>query len=270
MRRLAHVGMYAEVVNARHVRNVPGRKTDIGDSEWLTTLSRAGLLRGSFIPPEKMRQLRLIARQRQKLSGVLAAEKNRMHKVLTDGGIRLGVVVSDIHGQSARAMVKALIAGKATIDVLQLLCTIPGIDITGAAMLLVEIETDMSAFGSASRLASWVGICPGNNESAGKRKTGRTQKGNRYVRRLLCECAHAASRTTSVFRAKYTSPAIRPGHKRERQALAHKLLRTCYFMISRDDCYRDSTVDFEAMAVKRNAPSWIRALKTYGYIPAQA
>ena len=329
---LEHVGIYAKVVNARHVKNVPGRKTDVCDAEWLASLSRAGLLRGSFIPPEKMRELRLVARQRQKLSSMLASEKNRLHKVLTDGGIRLGVVVSDIHGRSARAMVKALIRGQTPHEVLQyaskrlkaprqeildavqgelsechifvlteimrhieelearianfdaklldglkeerpilqLLCTIPGIDTMAAAMLLVEIGTDMRVFGSAERLASWVGLCPGNNESAGKRKTGRTRKGNRYVRRLLCECAHAASRTTSVFKSKYTSLAIRRGHKRAIIALAHKLLRTCYFMIRRGDYYRDSTVDYEAMAVKRNAPRWIKALKAYGYIPKQA
>ncbi len=270
------MGIYARVVNARHVKNVPGRKTDIGDAQWLAMLSRAGLLRGSFVPPEKMRQLRLISRQRQKLVSMLSAEKNRLHKVLTDGGIRLGVVVSDVHGQSARAMVNALIEGQPAHDVLklasnrlkapradilealqgelsehhrfvlnelmqhiqdleariarfdaqllaglekektvlQLLQTIPGVDLIGAAMLLVEIGTDMTVFGSADRLASWVGICPGNNESAGKRKSGRTRKGNPYVRRLLCECAHAASRTRSVFQAKYTSLAIRRGHQR--------------------------------------------------------
>ncbi len=329
---LEHVGIYAKVVNARHVKNVPGRKTDIGDAQWLAMLSRAGLLRGSFVPPEKMRQLRLLARQRQKLVSMLAAEKNRLHKVLTDGGIRLGVVVRDVHGQSARAMVKALLAGQLPHDVLQfaskrlktprteildalhgelsdnhlfvlselmfhiesieacicrfdtqlleglekeqpvlqLLQTIPGIDLIGAAMLLVEIGTDMSAFGSADRLASWVGVCPGNNESAGKRKSGRTRKGNPYVRRLLCECAHAASRTKSVFQAKYASLSIRRGHKRAIIALAHKLLRTCYFMISRGEHYRDSTVDYEQMAVKRNAPRWIKALKKFGYIPQPA
>ena len=325
---LEHVGIYAKVVNARHVKNVPGRKTDIGDAQWLAMLSRAGLLRGSFVPPEKMRQLRLISRQRQKLVSMLASEKNRLHKILNDGGIRLGVVVSDVHGQSARAMTKALIDGQQPQDVLklaskrlkkpraeilealhgelsdnhrfalnelmshieyleeriarfdarlltgleeeqpvlQLLQTIPGIDLIGAAMLLVEIGTDMSVFGSADRLASWVGICPGNNESAGKRKSGRTRKGNSYVRHLLCECAHAASRTTSVFQTKYKSLAIRRGHKRAIVALAHKLLRTCYFMISRGEYYRDSTIDYEAMAVKRNAPRWIKALKKFGYI----
>ncbi len=117
---LEAVGIRAKVVNARHVKQVPGRKTDIGDAQWLAMLARAGLLRGSFVPPAKLRELRLIARQRQKLVGLAASEKNRLHQVLTDGGIRLGVVVSDIHGQSARAMVKALIQGAAPNEVLQL------------------------------------------------------------------------------------------------------------------------------------------------------
>jgi transposase len=99
-------GAFKTVVNARHVKQVPGRKTDVGDAQWLATLARAGLLRGSFVPPAKLRELRVISRQRQKWVSLLAAEKNRMHKVLTDAGIRLGVVVSDIHGQSARAMIK--------------------------------------------------------------------------------------------------------------------------------------------------------------------
>ena len=109
---LEAAGIRAKVVNARHVKHVPGRKTDVGDAHWLATLARAGLLRGSFVPPAKLRELRLIARQRQKLVGQLASEKNRLHKVLTDGGVRLGVVVSDLHGKSARAMVKAIIAGQ--------------------------------------------------------------------------------------------------------------------------------------------------------------
>jgi transposase len=117
---LEAAGIRAKVVNARHVKQVPGRKTDIGDAQWLAMLSRAGLLRGSFVPPAKLRELRLIARQRQKLVGLLASEKNRLHKVLTDGGIRLGVVVSDVYGQSARAMIKALIQGAAPHEVLQL------------------------------------------------------------------------------------------------------------------------------------------------------
>ena len=322
----------ALVVNARHVKNVPGRKTDIGDAQWLATLARAGLLRGSFIPPALLRELRLIARQRQKLVGQLASEKNRLHKVLTDGGIRLGVVVSDLHGQSARAMVKAIVAGKPSHEVLDcaskrlkasreelfdavqgeltashrfvldelmhhveeiearigrfdlrlldgldgernaltLLQTLPGVDLIGAAMLLVEIGSDMDAFGSADRLASWVGICPGNNESAGKRKSGRVRKGNLYVRRLLCEFAHAASRTTSVFKSKFQALIIRRGHKRSIVALAHKLLRTMFFMLKRGEHYRDCATDYEALSVQRNAPRWIKALTRFGFIPATA
>jgi transposase len=330
---LEAVGIRAKVVNARHVKNVPGRKTDISDAQWLATLARAGLLRGSFVPPAKLRQLRLIARQRQKLVSQLAAEKNRLHKVLTDCGIRLGVVVSDIHGQSARAMIKAIIAGQAPHEVvklasgrlkasreelfdalqgeltashrfvlgelmdhieeleariarfdarlldelqsernmLALLQTIPGIDLMGAAMLLVEIGTDMEVFGSAERLASWVGICPGNNESAGKRKSGRVRKGNPYVRRLLCEFAHAASRTTSVFKSKFQSLVVRRGYKRAIIAIAHKILRTIFFILARREHYRDSATDYEALSVQRNAPRWIKALIKFGFItPANA
>jgi transposase len=329
---LEAVGIRGQVVNARHVKNVPGRKTDVGDAQWLATLARAGLLRGSFVPPMLLRELRLISRQRQKLVGQLASEKNRLHKVLTDGGIRLGVVVSDLHGQSARAMVKAIILGQAPHEVLQfasrrlkasreeifdalqgeltdshrfvldelmrhieeigariarfdarlldglkderntlaLLQTLPGVDLIGAAMLLVEIGADMDAFGSADRLASWVGICPGNNESAGRRKSGRVRKGNLYVRRLLCEFAHAASRTKSVFQSKFKSLIVRRGHKRAIVALAHKILRTIFFMIKRREHYRDSATDYEALSVQRNAPRWIKALTRFGFIPAVA
>ena len=325
---LEAVGIRAKVVNARHVKNVPGRKTDVGDAHWLASLARAGLLRGSFVPPAKLRELRLIARQRQKLVGQLASEKNRLHKVLTDSGVRLGVVVSDLHGRSARAMVKAIIAGQPPREVLKLasarlkasreeifdalqgeltashcfvldelmrhieeteariarfdarllaeleserntlalLQTIPGVDLIGAAMLLSEIGTEMDAFGSADRLASWIGICPGNNESAGKRKSGQLRKGNLYVRRLLCEFAHAASRTTSVFKSKFQSLVVRRGYKRAIIAIGHKILRTIFFMLKRREHYRDSTTDYEALSVQRNAPRWIKALTKFGFI----
>ncbi len=142
----------------------------------------------------------------------------------------------------------------------------PGVDLIGAAMLLVEIGTDMTAFGSADRLASWVGVCPGNNESAGKRKSGRVRKGNLYVRRLLCKFAHAASRTRSVFKTKFQALTMRRGHKRAIIAIAHKLLRTIFFMLKRGTHYRDSATDPEALSVQRNAPRWIKALTKYGFI----
>jgi transposase len=325
---LEKYGIRATVVNARHVKQVPGRKTDVGDAQWLATLARAGLLRGSFVPPARMRELRVVARQRVKLKQELSRSKNRFHKILADAGVRLGTVVSDLHGQSARAMLKKLLegatpqqavrhaskrlkAGKKELagalegeltqshlfvlqdlleriedlegricrydeylleqlepehNLLTLLQTIPGVDLIGAALLLVEIGSDMTVFGSADRLASWVGICPGNNESAGKHKSGRIRKGNTYARRVLCEFAHAAVRTPSAFKAKFQSLMPRRGYKRAIIAIAHKILRTIFYMISRNEPYRDSTVDFEALYVKRNAPRWIRMLVKFGYI----
>jgi len=327
---LEKVGIAASVVNARHVKNVPGRKTDVADAQWLATLARAGLLRGSFIPEAHMRHLRLIARHRQKLGGMLASEKNRLHKVLSDAGVRLGVLVSDVHGQAARAMVKALIAGQSLPQVLDkagrlrasreelfealqpeelsashlfvldelmkhieelearmgrfeqqllgelspwqaqlvLLQTIPGIDIMGAAMLLVEISADMQSFGSAQRLASWVGICPGNNESAGKRKSGKTRKGNAWVRRLLCEFAQAASRSRCALKDKFAALGIRKGHKKSIVALAHKMLRIIFAVLKTNQPYRDTVVDYEALSVQRNAPRWLKMLIKHGYVPA--
>jgi len=329
---LENVGILAWVVNARHVKNVPGRKTDVADAHWLATLARAGLLRQSFIPPADIRHLRLIARQRQKIGGMLASEKNRLHKLLADAGIRLNVLVSDIHGQAGRAMVKALIDGQSVpavlnlagrlrasreqlFDALQpeelsvhhvfvlkevmahieelearmirfeqaliqgldgwrphliLLQTIPGIDLMGAAMLLVEIGTDMASFGCAEKLASWVGICPGNNESAGKRKSGKTRKGNAWVRRLLCEFAQAASRSRCAFKEKFAALSIRKGHKKSIVALAHKMLRTVFAILKSNTPYRDTVIDYEALTVQRNAPRWIKMLVKHGFMPATA
>lgn len=118
---------------------------------------------------------------------------------------------------------------------------------------------------------SSIGICPGNNESAGKRKSGHVRKGNLYVRRLLCEFAHAASRTTSVFKSKFQSLIVRRGYKRAIIAIGHKILRTIFFMLKRREHYRDSTTDYEALSVQRNAPRWIKALTKFGFItPARA
>jgi transposase len=329
---LETAGIPALVVNAFHVRNVPGRKTDVKDSEWLAQLARFGLLRGSFIPPKDLRELRLVSRYRRKLTASLAGEKNRLHKLLDDAGIRLGGIVADINGVCARKMVEGLIAGgtpeqlcalgkgklKASPELLQaamdgelsarhrlvlhavldhvgflerqlieldrylitamkpyawawrLLQTIPGIDQIAAAMILIEISDNLSRFGSAARLSSWSALCPGNNESAGKRKSGKTRHGNPIVRYLLCECANAARRTQTMFGAKYKSLVIRRGHKKTIIALAHKLIRTIYFVLTRRQPFRDSSFDYEAASVAKNAPRWIKALKKYGYWPKPA
>lgn len=327
---LEKAGIYARVVNARHVKTVPGRKTDIQDAHWLAMLSRSGLLNGSFIPPQRLREARLLSRQRQKLVSQRSAEKHRMHKLVVDAGIRLSVVISDLNGRSGRQMIRGLIRGesidqllsyadkrlKATqeelrdalegdlsdghrftlrqilahIDhldaqitafdqqlliqladyrpALQLLTTLPGIDETSAALLLAEIGDNMDVFGCADKIASWVGLCPGNNESAGKRKSGKTRKGNYWVRRILCECAQAARRTRCQFKAKYEAIAARRGSKKAIIAIAHKLLRIVFAMLKTGECYRDPQVDYQKLAVRNNAPRWIKMLKKYGYLPA--
>lgn len=325
---LEYHGLNLAVVNARHVKQVPGRKTDINDAQWLAILARSGLLRGGFVPPQQFREYRLIARQLQKLTDIAAGEKNRLQKVLTDAGIRLSVVVSDVYGKSAKAMIMGLLDGKtpeqlldyadprlkatpdelrdalegdlsdshrfvirelmAHIDelearigrfrqtllshlspyqaILNNLQTLPGIDELSAALLLVEIGDDMSAFGSPAKLASWAGVCPGQNESAGKRKSARARKGNPYLRRILCEAANAASRTRCSLQEKFKSLMIRRGRKRAIFAIAHKLLKIVFLLIQRGDYYRDAATDYEALTVQRNAPRWIKKLIQYGYI----
>lgn len=326
---LETAGIPAHVVNARHVKNVPGRKTDLTDSEWLAQLGRFGLVRPSFIPPKDLRELRLVSRYRQKLSQMQASEKNRLHKLLDDAGIKLGAVVADIDGVSARAMIEGLIAGKpieqlaemakgvmrkkrdvlelslegeltarhrlvlehvqahnryleaelAKLDAYlieamapyreywQLLQTIPGIDQIAAAMILIEIGDDLSAFANAKHLASWAALCPGNHESAGKRKTGKTRKGNHAIRYLLCEAANAARRTKGALHEKYQSLVARQGHKKAIIAVAHQILRTIYVLFTRRQAYRDSGFDYQAALVKKNAPRWIKVLKQFGYWP---
>jgi len=221
------------VVNARHIKNVPGRKTDVSDSEWLAELARCGLLKPSFVPPKDFREIRMLTRYRKKVIGMLGSEKNRLHKILESAGIKLGAVVSDIDGVSAREMIAAIIKESHTPEQIaqmargrlrskeddlikslkgrlsdrhlfllkkiqdhmkwlenhingidgqvekamipykeewQLLQTIPGVDKISAAMLLSEIGVNMDCFGNKDRLSSWAGMCPGNNQSASKKK----------------------------------------------------------------------------------------------------
>jgi transposase len=318
------------VVNAHFIKHVPGRKTDMLDSEWLAVLARFGLVRGSFIPPRDLRELRLISRYRRKLSAMCASQVNRLHKMLEDGGIKLGAVVSDIQGVSARAMVRGLIEGQSPAMLLshaggalkgktedlaaslegelsarhlyvlgklsesiefeqrklaevdeyllkamqpyawahQLLQTIPGIDEIAAALILIEIGDDMDRFGSPERLACWAALSPGNNESAGKRKSGRTRHGNNAIRYILCECANAARMTKSTLASKYRSLTVRKSHKKAIVALAHKMIRLIYILMSRREPYMDQAIDYAAMSAKKNAPRWIKQLKAIGKWPA--
>ena len=309
---------------------MPGRKTDTADSEWLAVLARLGLVKASFIPPKDLRELRLVSRYRRKLNAMRASELNRLHKILDDGGIKLGGVVSDIDGVSARAMVTALIAGQsieqmlglargklkqrreelgasldgdlsarhlfvlghieAHIETLQreiaeidsymlgalqpyawaheLLQTIPGIDEIAAALILIEIGDDMARFGRAQSLACWAALSPGNDESAGKRKSGRTAHGNSVIRSILCECANAARMTKSTLAAKYRSLMVRKSHKKSIIAVAHKMIRLIYLMLSRRLPYIDQAIDYAAMSARKNAPRWIKQLKCIGRWPS--
>jgi len=329
---LERAGINAWVVNAHFIKHVPGRKTDMADSEWLAVLARFGLVRASFIPPQDLRELRLVSRYRRKLNAMRASELNRLHKFLDDAGIKLGAVVSDINGVSAREMVQGLIEGQA-IDTLlghargvlkrknealaaslegdlsarhlfvlkhihahlgalqrelaeideyllqamqpyawahALLQTIPGIDEIAAALILIEIGEDMARFGSPERLASWAALCPGNNESAGKRKSGRTRHGNNVIRYILCECANAARMTKSTLAAKYRSLMVRKSHKKAIVAIAHKMIRVIYLLLTRKQPYLDQHIDYAAMSAKKNAPRWIKQLKAIGKWPSKS
>lgn len=326
---IERAGINAWVVNAHRVKHVPGRKTDISDSQWLAVLARFGLVRASFIPPQDLRELRLLSRYRRKLATMHASEVNRLHKILDDAGIKLGGVVSDINGVSAREMVAGLIKGvgieqlldmtrgalkfkhddlqaaldgdltsrhmfvlrhlHAHIDTLQrelaeldayilgamvpyqwahrLLQTIPGIDQIASALILIEIGDDMTRFGCADRLAAWAALCPGNDESAGKRKSGRTGKGNTIIRTVLCECANAARMTKSSLAAKYKSLMVRKTHKKAIIALAHKMIRLIYLLLTRKEAYHDPHVNYDEMSARKNAPRWIKQLKLIGKWP---
>ncbi len=256
-------------------------------------------LRGLFIPPARLRELRLIAHQRQKLVSQLARVVVKTiiagqppHEVLKFASRRLKASrveifdalqcdlttshhfvldelmphIEEIEARIARFDARLLDELKDEHNTLALLQTLPGVDLMGAAMLLVEIGTDMNAFGSAGHMASKVGICPGNHESAGKHESGRARKGNPCVRRLLCEFAHATSRTRSVVKSKFQSLVVRRGYKRAIVAIGHKILRTVFFMLKRYEHYRDSATDYEALSAQRNAPRWINALIKFDII----
>lgn len=139
-------------------------------------------------------------------------------------------------------------------DYWHFLQTMPGLDQISAAMILIEIGTDLSAFDTVGHFASWAALCPGNHESAGKRKTGKTRKGNHVIRYLLCEAANAARRTNSALRSFYQSLVPRKGHKKAIIAVAHKMLRTIYILFTRRQAYHDSGIDYQAIVVNRNAP----------------
>jgi transposase len=296
------------LVNARHVKQVPGRKTDVSDAAWLCQLAEAGLLRASFVPPKPIRALRNLTRYRKTQIQERAREANRLHKALEDTGIKLDCVASDILGASGRAMLDALIKGTtdpavladlargrmrtklpqlrealegrfdhlhavwigailAHIDFLdeqiaslseaigeqiapferavELLCTIPGVQRRTAEVVVAEIGVDMSVFPSAKHLASWAGMCPGNDQSAGKRRSGKSRKGSKWLDWALEESAMAAIRAKDVYlAAQYARLKPRRGHKKALGAVKHSILIACWHMLSTGELYRELGGDF--------------------------
>jgi transposase len=318
------------VVNAQHIKAVPGRKTDVKDAAWLAELLRHGLLRGSFIPSQPQRQLRELTRYRSTLIQDRARALNRLQAVLEDANLKLAAVVSNIYGVSARAMLEALIAGQRDVEVLAelargrlrakraqlqealagrmtahhsfllaehlsfmealdeaiarvseeidqrltaeqeaiaLLDTIPGVGQRAAEILIAEIGTDMSRFPSAKHLASWAGMCPGNHESAGKRLSGKTRKGSRWLRQVLVEIAHAAAKTKQTYlAAQYKRIAARRGKKRALIAVGHTVLTIVYTMLTRQQPYQDlGAAYFDQRERHRVEQRLVQRLERLGY-----
>jgi len=347
------------LVNAAHVKNVPGRKTDKADAQWLAKLLRYGLLQGSFIPPAGQRDLRDLTRYRMKLVRERSSEVNRVQGVLERANIKLASVATDVLGVSGRAILAALIAGEADpammaelakgrlrskipeleqalrglvrehhrrllamqlahIDFLDeqiealnaeirglleelsqgeppeepagpgaaserspepsatplsftqaipLLDSIPGVDQKGAELLVAEWGTDMGCFGTDSRLAAWSGVAPGNNESGGKQRSGKTRKGNQVVRTGLTQMAHAAARSRGTYlSALYHRLAARRGKKRAIMAVAHSIVVSAFHMLSRNQPYQELGANyFDRHRPQQLVDRLARRLERLGY-----
>jgi transposase len=296
------------LVNARHVKQVPGRKTDVADAEWLCRLLEAGLLRASFVPPKPIRQLRNLTRYRKTQIAERQREVNRLHKALEDAGIKLDCVASDILGKSGRDMLDALVAGTTDpvvladlarrqmrkkipalrealqghvdahhrlwigsilrhIDFLdcqidqlsaaieeqirpfwpavELICTMTGFQRRGAECVIAEIGVDMSTFATHRHLASWSAQCSGNDQSAGKRRSGKTRNGSKWLDYALEEAALAAIRVKDGYlAAQYRRLKPRRGHKKALGAVKHTMICAIWHMLTTGETYRDLGGDY--------------------------
>jgi transposase len=301
-----HAGFELELVNPRHAKNLPGRKTDTADAAWLAQLAECGLLRGSFIPPRAISRLRDLTRYRTKIVQERVREVQRLQKLLEDANVKLTSLVTDITGVSGRQMIEALIAGERDPDKLadlartrmrpkiaelrlalvgrfdehhallarmhldhidqlqametrldrevdelmapfakaaELLQSVPGIGKRAAEVIISEMGVDMDRFPSAHHLASWAGLCPGNNETAGKSRSGKARKGNQALRTVLCECAWAASHSgDTYFAAQYRRFKRRFGKKSEGKAIfavAHSIIVVAWHVLHEWTPYRE-------------------------------
>jgi transposase len=318
------------LVNARHVKQCPGRKTDVLDAQWLCQLLEAGLLKPSFVPPKPIRTLRNLTRYRKTQIADRQREAARLHKILEDTGIKLGCVASDILGKSGRDMLDALVAGTtdpavladlsrgvlrkkipalrealegrfdsehtlivgqilAHIDFLDeaidrlsveieerirpfaaqrdLLMTIPGVKQRTAEVLIAEMGVDMTTFPTPKHLASWAGVCPGQNESGGKKRSGKTRKGSKWLRATLTEAALAATKTMdSYLAAQYQRLRGRRGHSKAVTAVGHSILTAAWHMLTNGELYNDPGGDyFSRQDPDRTTRRLVRQLEALGH-----
>jgi transposase len=318
------------VVNAQHIKAVPGRKTDVKDAEWIAELLQHGLLQGSYIPKREQRELRELVRYRRSLINERNREANRLMKVLEGANIKLSSVASDVLGVSGRAMLQAIIDGTEDPELLanlargrmknkkeelmralhgligphqrlllaaqlehidflnqqiarldqeiaermrpfeedlELLDTIPGVGRRAAEEILAETGTDINRFPTAAHLASWAGMSPGNNKSAGKNKSGRTTKGNKSLRSTLVNVAHAAARTKDTYlSARYHRIAARRGSNRAAAAVGHTILVIVYHILKSRHSYKELGANYlDRRKVEAIVKQAIKKLETLGY-----
>ncbi|MCQ1531467.1 IS110 family RNA-guided transposase [Lutispora saccharofermentans] len=317
------------VVNAHHMKNVPGRKTDVKDAEWIAQLLQHGLLRASYIPDRKQRELREIARYRKNMIEELTREINRLEKTLEGANIKLSSFVSDLTGVSSRKLLEQALVGevnkenigdlihpsmlekkadlllamdgflspiqkqlvKAILDhiddmtkriknlddiidnqmkdyedAIKKIDELSGIGKRSAEVIVSEIGIDMSRFPTDAHIASWAGLCPGNNISAGKRKSGKSNKGNKYLKSILIQCAKAAKNDKdSFFHAQYERLVVRRGANRATVAVAHSMLIAIYHMLKDNVRFKDLGNDYYTkFNAEAKAKYYIRKLQELG------
>lgn len=318
------------LLNARHLRNVPGRKTDVSDAAWIAGLVEHGLVRPSFVPPKEIRELRNLTRYRRAQIEERSREAQRLDKVLQDAGIKLSSVASHILGVSGRAMLIALVEGTRDPEILaelargtlrkkipqlqdalmgrfsahhallvgqiltkldfldeaignlsaeidrviapfggqvNLLCTIPGVDRRSAQELIAEIGVDMTRFGTAARLASWAGMCPGHHESAGKQRSGTARPGPKWLQRTLTESAKAAGRSKGTYLgALYARLRGRRGPAKATKAVGHSILVAAFHILHNGVPYDDLGADwFSRLRPEQHARRLVHQLQALGY-----
>jgi transposase len=298
------------LVNASHLKNIPGDKTDKKDSKRIAKLLLAGLLRGSFIPTKSIREMRDLTRYKRRIIEQISAEKNRVHKLLEDANIKLSSVVSSLSGVTATKIIDSMIEGEGRPEELaklrhgkmkaseeeliqaltgnltehhkfmlsmvkksikdkellineldmqidnklkenemvldaELLSTIPGVDKEAATYILSEIGNNMEHFPNEQHLASWAGLSPGNNESAGKKKSSRITHGDKWLKSMIVQCAWAATRTKGTYlSSKYESLVGRRGKKKALVAVGHKILIAAYFILKNKESYKELGGEF--------------------------